>query len=62
VSFGSRIVISEGGAPLPLPHLAGGYWLWVASVAAALVAALLGVRRAAPQRTSGATTLTAAHD
>jgi len=62
VSFGSRVVVSEGGAPLPLPHLSGGYWLWVASLAAALTAAILGARRAAAQRDRGGTTLTAAHD
>lgn len=61
VSFGSRLVVREGGAPLPLPHLGGGYWLWVASLAAALLAAVLGARRAATRGAHGAAPLTAAH-
>jgi hypothetical protein len=42
VHFGTRLVINAGAAPLPMPHLGPGYWLWVAALAAALLAALIG--------------------
>jgi hypothetical protein len=45
VHFGTRVAVSAGAAPLPMPHLGPGYWLWLAALAAALLAALLGTGR-----------------
>jgi hypothetical protein len=42
VHFGSRIVVNGSAAPLPMPHLGPGYWLWVAALSVALLAALIG--------------------
>jgi hypothetical protein len=45
VQFGTRIVVNESVAPLPMPRLGPGYWLWVAGLAVALLAALIGLRQ-----------------
>jgi hypothetical protein len=42
VHFGTRIVVRGSAAPLPMPHLGPGYWLWVAALAVALLAGLIG--------------------
>jgi hypothetical protein len=64
VSCGSQLVVADGAAPRPLPHLGFGYWLWVASLAAALLAAILGTRAATRRRCirGRARALTAARD
>jgi hypothetical protein len=41
--FGTRVVAN--GVPLPMPHLGPGYWLWLAGLVVALIAALIGLRR-----------------
>ena len=43
VQFGSRVVAS--GVTLSMPHLGEGYWLWLAALVVAVLAALLGLRR-----------------
>jgi hypothetical protein len=43
VPFATRIVAS--GVTVSMPHLGPGYWLWLAGLAVALLAALLGLRR-----------------
>jgi hypothetical protein len=40
---GTRIVVSGSGMTMNLPQMSLGYWLWIASLAAALLGALLGV-------------------
>jgi hypothetical protein len=60
VSFGSHIIIEDEGPPLPMPHLGAGYWLWVSSLAAALIAAILGTRAATQCKYTGP--LSAAQD
>jgi hypothetical protein len=42
VHFGTRIVVNWSAAPLPMPHLGPGYWLWVAALGATLLGALIG--------------------
>jgi hypothetical protein len=43
VHFGTRVVAN--GVPLAMPHLGPGYWLWLAALVVALLAALIGLRR-----------------
>ncbi|MGB6605963.1 MAG: hypothetical protein WA747_11950 [Steroidobacteraceae bacterium] len=43
VHFGTRI--AANGVTLSMPHLGAGYWLWLAGLLVALLAALLGLRR-----------------
>jgi hypothetical protein len=43
VHFGTRIVAN--GVRLPMPRLGPGYWLWLAALLVALLAALIGLRR-----------------
>jgi hypothetical protein len=40
---GTHIVVSGSGMTMNLPQLSVGYWLWIASLLAALIGALLGV-------------------
>jgi hypothetical protein len=42
VHFGTRLAVNASAAPLPMPRLGPGYWLWVAALGVALLAALIG--------------------
>jgi hypothetical protein len=46
---GTRIVISGSGTTMNLPTLSIGYWLWIASLAVALIGALIGLAGSRPQ-------------
>jgi hypothetical protein len=40
---GTHLVVSQGGEPMPMPAFGLGYWLWIASIAVALLGALFGL-------------------
>ena len=48
VHFGDRLVTH--GMRVPMPRLGPGYWLWLAALIVALLAALIGLRRRALRR------------